>query len=330
MQKNFITLQLASKESVQLELKEATPVEAKATTTDEGVMTFYASVFGNVDSYGDIMVRGAFADAIAEWKANGKYPKFVWNHDWAEPLGKVIDMVEDDFGLKVTVQFVMEVQRAREQWALYKAGAGTDFSFGFSITGKDFDTEGHRLITKVRLYEVSAVLIGANNLTHVVEMKDAEEAAADAQTADPVHVEPAADHSPTPPEEPKEDEKEGGEGVTDEGSGEGEGTVATDEAAKAGVILSPELRALLVKAVAHMEAMTEKTADLNDTKTALEAYLNAEEVATAKAGATKLVEQRKNTVKSPTVGWELLLKNAQSAVKANQALIVSLKPMARK
>ena len=38
---------------------------------DEGVFTGYASVFGNVDSYGDIVEPGAFKDTLEAWRAKG-------------------------------------------------------------------------------------------------------------------------------------------------------------------------------------------------------------------------------------------------------------------
>ena len=39
----------------------------------DGQFTAYASVFGNKDSYGDVVVPGAFADDLAAWKDSGQH-----------------------------------------------------------------------------------------------------------------------------------------------------------------------------------------------------------------------------------------------------------------
>lgn len=290
-----------------LSLKERDASEMKATTTEEGIMTFYASVFGNVDSYGDIMQRGAFAGAIEAFKMNGKYPKVVWNHNWDEPLGKTIDMVEDDYGLKMTVQFNFDVQRARELWSLYKQGALTDFSFGFRVLADDYDSEGHRLIKEVRLYEVSPVLIGANERTHVTHMKSEEnpEATPDAP----------ADETTTPPlPQPDTEPENGGNGdelPPDTGGGEDE--------SKAGRVLSGKNRTLVENAVQALTAMKETIAGVSESITALEALLDATEASDPKGTDESEVDQHKRD------GLTLVLRNAQRAVKANTAMIVQLK-----
>lgn len=321
---------------VVLALKEVARTEMKATVVnaDEGVMQFYASVWGNVDSYGDIMVRGAFANAIEAFKMNGKYPKVVWNHDWDEPLGKTLDMVEDDYGLLMTVQFNFDVQRAREIWSLYKQEALTDFSFGFSVTGEDYDAEGHRLITSVRLYEVSPVLIGANERTHVTDMKSEDEPTREAET-------PATPLSPTEDTTPKSPES-GDEGGT---SGVGDTTPApenepeapaveptpepvadpapeptADTTGKGANVLSGEVRTLVAGAITALAALKDTVAVAGDTIKALEALLDATEAPAPQKGAGESeVDQHKSNELT------LVLRSAQRAVKANTAVIVQLK-----
>ena len=305
--------------SVKLVFKELTQTELKATSASEGIMTFYASVFGNVDSYGDIMQRGAFAKAIERWKMDGKYPKVVWNHDWMEPLGKAIGMEEDEFGLKMTVEFNMEVQRAREVWALYKQGALTDFSFGYSVTADDYDNEGHRLIKDVRLYEVSPVLIGANDATHVTSMKtdpagdaatpaDTGEAPAGTTSDDTTPPLPQAAEVTTPPTE--NTPKEGSDG-------EGEGTEV-----KAGAVLSKKNRELVTNALTMLKTMTETIATAGETIKALEALLDATESPEPETatGGSEVDKHGKSELK-------LVLRNAQRSVKATNAVIVTLKKL---
>lgn len=310
---NTVTLKLEGKD-VSLIFKDTAISEMKATSTDEGVMTFYTSVFGNVDSYGDIMQRGSFANAIAEWKADGKYPKVVWNHDWMQPLGKVIDMTEDEFGLKVTVAFNMDVQRTRELWSLYKQGALTDFSFGYSVTADDYDSEGHRLIKSVRLYEVSPVLIGANRLTHVVDMK------ADGEPVDPVPPAPV-DEPATPAEVPAEVSPAPLSGSENAENGSGEGSEVPADGVGEGSADENETLEIPKSLVKDIMEQLEKSPNEATTaiKTALKALKRAVEVTPVQTGVKHEVDQHTSNE------LKLVLRNAQHAVKASTAVIVSLK-----
>ena len=77
-------------------------VKAEESESRVGVFTGYASVFGNVDSYGDVMVQGAFADTLKEWEGR-KIPVF-YGHDLTNPennIGYVESAEEDDTGLLV-------------------------------------------------------------------------------------------------------------------------------------------------------------------------------------------------------------------------------------
>ena len=60
----------------------------------------YASVFGGVDSYGDMIMPGAYADTIREENRNGRAIKMRWNH-FGPIIGKWLEMYEDDKGLYV-------------------------------------------------------------------------------------------------------------------------------------------------------------------------------------------------------------------------------------
>ena len=49
--------------------------ELKFAPSDSGEMTFtgYGAVFGNMDAYGDVIVKGAFRDTLREWKKDITY-----------------------------------------------------------------------------------------------------------------------------------------------------------------------------------------------------------------------------------------------------------------
>jgi HK97 family phage prohead protease len=57
--------------------------------TDDGTFSGYGSVFDNVDSHGDIVIKGAFKASIDSAKATGNWPKMHWQHgmDDKMPIG---------------------------------------------------------------------------------------------------------------------------------------------------------------------------------------------------------------------------------------------------
>lgn len=151
---------------------------------NSGSFEGFASVFGNTDSYGDVVVQGAFARTIKNrTKANGKadFP-ILWNHNPNEPLGVTTSMVEDSKGLKVTGQLNLEVQRAREIYSLMKQGAISGLSIGYT-TIKDKIVEGKRNLLEVRLYEWSPVTFPANEAAGITSVKSVLEAKADSDVA---------------------------------------------------------------------------------------------------------------------------------------------------
>ena len=139
----------------------------------------YASVFGVQDSDGDVIVKGAFTETLKGYRESGKMPKMLWQHDRKEIIGKYTEMEEDDNGLWVKGNLIMETQRGREAYALMKAGVLDSMSVGFNITeAGDGEMRGSgRVIEAVDLWEVSLVTWGANpdaQITSVKSIKDFE------------------------------------------------------------------------------------------------------------------------------------------------------------
>lgn len=146
--------------------------EIKA-VSDDGLFSGYASVFDNVDSYGDIVRKGAFVESIGEWEAKGKMPPILWNHDPSDPIGVYTKMQEDDKGLYVEGKLLIDdVPRARQTHALMKAGVIDGLSIGYRV--KEYlynvDEEVTDLI-KLSLREVSIVTFPANPETRIEAVK---------------------------------------------------------------------------------------------------------------------------------------------------------------
>lgn len=134
--------------------------------SDGAGFTGYASTFGNVDSYGDTIVKGAYLKTLA---TNG-LPRMFFNHDsYAVPIGKWTKAVEDNYGLLMTGEFTPENTLAQEVKAALKHGTVDSMSIGYSLTKGGYnDTETGRTITEVlRLSEVSIVTFPADKFARV-------------------------------------------------------------------------------------------------------------------------------------------------------------------
>ena len=151
------------------------PFEIKS-VSDEGTFSGYGSVFGVVDSYRDVVIKGAFARTLDAWKAKGGMPALLWQHRWDEPIGVWSKMVEDDHGLYVEGQLALKTQRGAEAHELLKLKAIRGLSIGFNIGADGFEydkTTDAYLLKQVDLWETSLVTFPANEEATVEEVKTA-------------------------------------------------------------------------------------------------------------------------------------------------------------
>lgn len=145
----------------------------------DGQFTAYASVFGNKDSYGDVVVPGAFAGSLAEWKDSGQHIPVLFGHQMSDPdfnLGHVVDAVEDEKGLLVTAQLDLDNPKAAQVYRMIKGKRVNQMSFAYDVlegSAIDADGEHYYELRKLKVYEVSVVTIGANQETEILAVKSA-------------------------------------------------------------------------------------------------------------------------------------------------------------
>lgn len=140
---------------------------------DDGTFDGYGSVFGVVDSYQEVVAPGAFTDSLAELAAKDRRVPVLWQHRQDQPIGVYSAISEDDTGLKVNGQLLIDsVGQAREAHALMKAGAVTGLSIGYWVRESSYDEKsGIRTLTKLDLVEVSLVTFPANDEARVEAVK---------------------------------------------------------------------------------------------------------------------------------------------------------------
>ena len=165
------------------------PVQIKAGPDDglaEGQFSAYASVFGNVDSYGDVVVKGAFSKDLARWQESGNPIPLLFGHNMSDPdynIGSVVNAEEDDHGLLVTAQLDLENPKALQTYRMLKGRRVNQMSFAYDVldeatvevAGREGDAPRKaNELRELKLYEVSVVTIGANQETEVLAVKAAE------------------------------------------------------------------------------------------------------------------------------------------------------------
>lgn len=156
----------------ELRVKRATPsIKAGAVY---GTITGYASKWDEVDSYSDVMVRGAFKATLAAARAKGRLPAMLWSHSSSEPCGAWTSMEEDDVGLRVSGTLALSTQRGAEAMELLKIGGCTGLSIGYRLPpgGSTWDaTTRTNKITAVDLLEVSLVAMPAVDSARIDGLK---------------------------------------------------------------------------------------------------------------------------------------------------------------
>lgn len=149
------------------------PLEVKA-VSDDGEIEGYGSVFGNVDSYGEVVMPGAFTQSLVDARRKGQTIKMLWQHDTDRPIGVWTDLAEDSKGLYVKGKLLKDVSsQAAEAHGLLKAGALEGLSIGYITQDADPDEKrpGIVLLKKLLLKEVSIVTFAANDKARVEAVK---------------------------------------------------------------------------------------------------------------------------------------------------------------
>ena len=139
----------------------------------DGKVSAVFSVFNTLDSDGDVVIP----DAIKSGFKSGSVP-MVWAHKWDMPIGK--GEIKQD-GDKATFEgsFFMDTESGQEAYKLVKAmGDLQQWSFGYRVNDSErgtFEDEGKeadaRYLKDLSVYEVSPVLVGANQDTYTMAIK---------------------------------------------------------------------------------------------------------------------------------------------------------------
>lgn len=140
--------------------------DIKSYNEQTGEFVGHASVYGVVDSYNEIVEKGAFSRTLE--RKGGKAP-LLWQHNPDDPIG-INELDDTDEALITKGRINLDVQRGREAHSLLKMGAVQGLSIGFQ-TVKDAWDGAVRKLKEVDLWEVSVVTFPANPMSNVTAVK---------------------------------------------------------------------------------------------------------------------------------------------------------------
>lgn len=156
-------------------------VDVANTVADNRIVTGFVSVFGNIDDGRDMILNGAFSDAITDFSR----VKHLWMHDASRPpIAKILDIQEVGRDLlppafkekHPTATGALMVKRqylnhpfADEILTGIREGVISESSIGIDVKESDItlDSAGkpYRVLKKLKLWDTSDVLWGMNPAT---------------------------------------------------------------------------------------------------------------------------------------------------------------------
>ena len=150
---------------------------------EKGIVTFYANAFDNVDSDGDKSLKGSFVKTLNE---NGSRIRHLKYHDTRLMPGVIQEIKEDQTGLLVRSQLILNTQLGKDTFEEYKAmhAAGKQMEHSvrvepvkYKMVGEDSIASAVREVSEWKLWEVSTLTAwGANSQALSVSVKDLKDA----------------------------------------------------------------------------------------------------------------------------------------------------------
>ena len=133
----------------------------------------YALAFGNIDSWGDIIMPGALDDFLKSDAADRM--ALCYQHERSTVIGKITDKGVDDYGMWIEAD-ILPTTAGQDAAVLLKSGAIKEFSIGYRADRYHYEKrEGYeydiRILDAITVYECSPVTIAANPAAIVVSAK---------------------------------------------------------------------------------------------------------------------------------------------------------------
>lgn len=145
---------------------------------EEGTVEAVFSVFNEIDSDGDVVLPKSIRSGYGD-----KGVVMCWAHDWKEIIGKG-QITQDDDKAVFKGTFNMNTTKGKEAYETVKAMNDLQqWSFGFEVHDSEMgmftkdsgEQQEVRFLKDVKVWEVSPVMVGANQNTHTLMVKEDKE-----------------------------------------------------------------------------------------------------------------------------------------------------------
>lgn len=140
---------------------------------NEGVLTGYASLFDVVDLQSEIVRPGAYRRTLAEHKTQGTSPALLWSHKLDQPIGRWVELREDQRGLWVKGKLSLNTDAGKQAYTHLVNGDLDGLSIGFVVPegGRKYFGDGTFELLDVDLVEISVVTAPANRGARISSVK---------------------------------------------------------------------------------------------------------------------------------------------------------------
>jgi HK97 family phage prohead protease len=144
------------------------PILELRANEETGEIQGYFAVWDLVDSHNTLFQRGCFAKSISE-----RMDKIVIRNDHGNPIGKPLEIREDDHGAFFIGKISLEVDEARDAFILIRDKVVTGLSFAFRKIQDKFNDEGIRTFTEVALLEISPTWLPSGDDSRITGFRTA-------------------------------------------------------------------------------------------------------------------------------------------------------------
>lgn len=146
-------------------------------SVEERTVRGYLIVWGVVDTYGTVFLRGCCSKSIQERGPESQAKNKIihlWQHRTDEPIGQFTVLREDEYGLYFEAVYD-EIPQAERALRQIKSGTLNQYSVGFSYVWDKmtFDEEMDAIfLQEIELYEGSVVTRASNKETYTIRSQE--------------------------------------------------------------------------------------------------------------------------------------------------------------
>lgn len=164
-------------------------IKSRDVVKEQGKDTHYLTIkfadYTVIDDADDLMLRGAFDESFKNAEKSNRKIAFCWQHNVKDPIGLIVKFWDDAEGgyVKVKLSDFETVPNAKRLWIQSQEGIIDQASFGYSYDWKSTkyiteeesdrpDKKSYWAVGNVFLHEISAVTLGCNMNTSVMESEE--------------------------------------------------------------------------------------------------------------------------------------------------------------